>query len=68
MTFEPETLHLLVESNGERRSFTYRLRLYTATELVGLLERAGFGSIELYGTVEGAELSRETRLVAVARP
>ena len=65
---EIETLHLLVEDGGARRSITYRMRVYTATELAALLDRAGFGRVELHGDLEGAPFTRETRLVAVARP
>ena len=46
---------------------TYRLRVYTATELVRLLADAGFEQIECFGDFEGGEPSRETRLVVRAR-
>ena len=52
---------------GERRSATYRIRVYTATELVKLLAEVGFTAIECFGDFEGAPLSRETRLVVRAR-
>ena len=52
---------------GERRSATYRIRVYTATELVKLLAEVGFTGIECFGDFEGAPLSRETRLVVRAR-
>jgi SAM-dependent methyltransferase len=54
-------------SVGERRSITFRIRVYTATELVKLLAEIGFGEIECFGDFEGAPLSRETRLVVRAR-
>jgi SAM-dependent methyltransferase len=54
-------------SVGERRSVTFRLRCYTATELVKLLRDSGFDGIECFGDFEGAPLSRETRLVVRAR-
>jgi SAM-dependent methyltransferase len=54
-------------SVGERRSVTFRLRCYTATELVRLLRDSGFDGIECFGDFEGAPLSRETRLVVRAR-
>ena len=47
-------------SVGERRSVTFRLRCYTATELVKLLAEVGFTEIECFGDFEGA-LSRERR-------
>lgn len=52
---------------GERRSLTFRLRIYTATELVKLLTEVGFAEIECFGDFEGGPLSRETRLVVRAR-
>ena len=54
-------------SVGERRSVTFRVRCYTATELVKLLAEVGFTDIECFGDFEGAPLSRETRLVVRAR-
>jgi ubiquinone/menaquinone biosynthesis C-methylase UbiE len=59
---EIETEHIYV-AGGKRRTFTYTLRVYTATELVRMLAEAGFAEIECFGDYEGAELSRETRLV-----
>jgi SAM-dependent methyltransferase len=64
---EIETTHSLVEANGNRESITYRLRVYTATELVRLVEEAGFAAVECFGGWEREPLSRETRLVLVAR-
>ncbi|HEX7255300.1 MAG TPA: hypothetical protein VF236_05170, partial [Gaiellaceae bacterium] len=63
---EIETDHTYL-AVGERRSVTFRLRVYTATELVKLLAEAGFVEIECYGDYECAPLSRETRLVVRAR-
>jgi ubiquinone/menaquinone biosynthesis C-methylase UbiE len=54
-------------AEGERRAVIFRVRVYTATELVRLLEDIGFGEIECFGDLEGAELTRETRLVVRAR-
>lgn len=64
---EIETTHTLVEAGGRRESVTYRFRVYTATELVRLLEGAGFSSVECYGGWERNELTRETRLVLLAK-
>jgi ubiquinone/menaquinone biosynthesis C-methylase UbiE len=63
---EIETDHIYI-ADGRRRSITFRLRVYTATELVRMLEAIGFGEIECFGDYEGAELSQETRLVVRAR-
>jgi SAM-dependent methyltransferase len=64
---EIETDHILVPADGPRRSLTYRMRCYTATELVRMLAAAGFGEIEAFGDFEGGELTRETRLVIRVR-
>jgi SAM-dependent methyltransferase len=63
---EIETDHTLL-SVGERRGVTYRIRVYTATELVKLLRKVGFAEIDCFGDYEGGPLSRETRLVVRAR-
>ena len=64
---EIETTHILDPADGPRREVTYRLRVYTATELARLLEGAGFVEVECFGDLERGELSRETRLVIRAR-
>jgi SAM-dependent methyltransferase len=57
----------LVDAAGARESVTYRIRTYTVTELVRLVEEAGFSGIECYGGPEGEELGLDTRLVLLAR-
>jgi ubiquinone/menaquinone biosynthesis C-methylase UbiE len=64
---EIETAHSLVEAGGNRESITYRFRVYTATELVRMLEAAGFTAVECFGGWDREPLSRETRLIVVAR-
>jgi SAM-dependent methyltransferase len=66
VTGEIETDHTRL-AVGDRRSVTFRLRVYTATEVVRLLEEAGFAEIDCFGDFEGGPLSRETRLVVRAR-
>ena len=56
------------ESAPKRVDRSWVQRLYAATELRESLVRAGFGSVELYGSWSGAPYGREAeRLVAVAR-
>jgi hypothetical protein len=62
-----ETDHILIRPDGSRKSVTYRIRTYTATELGKLVEQAGFVDVAFYGNLEGEALSRETRLVILAR-
>ena len=64
---ETEALHMLVDGDGTRRSVTYRVRTYTATELVRLVEEAGFAGVECFGGLAREELVREARLVVLAR-
>lgn len=64
---EIETMHMFVEAGGSRESITYRFRVYTATELIRLLEEADFTDVSCFGGWNGEALSRDTRLVLVAR-
>ena len=71
-TFDPaagvvQTTQTLVGSTGDRDSRTFSMRVYAATELVHMLERAGFAETRCYGDVEGGRFGMDTRLVAVAR-
>ena len=61
-----ETLHELVPRAGDPVSLTYRVRIYTAGEVVRLLRRAGFATVDVHGDLAGAPLTRESRLVLVA--
>jgi ubiquinone/menaquinone biosynthesis C-methylase UbiE len=63
---EIETEHILLE-DGQRRQFTYRLRVYTATELVRMLEGVGYVEIEAFGDLRAGELTRDSRLAVQAR-
>jgi SAM-dependent methyltransferase len=70
-TFDPaagiaQSTLTLIETNGERESRTWSLRVYTATELAGMLNRAGFESARCYGDLEGGPFGTGTRLVIVA--
>lgn len=70
-TFDPSTgvtqsTQTLIDSAGERESRSFSVRVYTATELVAMLARAGFEQSKCYGTLEGAPLGGDTRLVIVA--
>ena len=57
----------LVPSSGSRESRTLTLRVYTATELVAMAERAGFSDARCYGDLDGGPFGVDTRLVVVAR-
>jgi ubiquinone/menaquinone biosynthesis C-methylase UbiE len=70
-TFDPQSgvsqgTQTVIESGGERESRPFSVRVYTATELVSMLARAGFAKSKCYGSFERDALSSETRLVIVA--
>jgi ubiquinone/menaquinone biosynthesis C-methylase UbiE len=72
-TFDPaagiaQMTQTLVPSSGTRESRTMSLRVYTATELLAMLDRAGFSEARCHGDLEGAPFGTGTRLVIVARP
>jgi ubiquinone/menaquinone biosynthesis C-methylase UbiE len=71
-TFDPasgvaQMTQTLVPSNGERESRTTSLRVYSATELLAMLERAGFSEARCHGGLDGSPFGSDTRLVIVAR-
>jgi ubiquinone/menaquinone biosynthesis C-methylase UbiE len=71
-TFDPaaglvQTTQTLIPPDGARESRTWSLRVYAATELVAMLERAGFSEARCYGDLDGGPLRTDTRLVIVAR-
>jgi SAM-dependent methyltransferase len=71
-TFDPEdgvaqSTQTLIDGAGARESRTFSVRTYTATELLAMLARAGFGEAKCYGGLDGSPFSVSTRLVIVAR-
>jgi SAM-dependent methyltransferase len=71
-TFEPvagitQVTQTLIETSGERESRTFSLRVYTATELLAMLARAGFAEVRCYGDFDGSPFGPETRLVIAAQ-
>jgi ubiquinone/menaquinone biosynthesis C-methylase UbiE len=61
-----QTTQTLIDGSGTRESTTYSVRVYTATELVTMLERAGFAESRCYGDLDGGAFATDTRLVIVA--
>jgi SAM-dependent methyltransferase len=71
-TFDPiagiaQTTQTLIDPRGERESRTFSIRVYTATELLAMVERAGFASARCLGGLDGAPFTLDSRLVVVAR-
>jgi ubiquinone/menaquinone biosynthesis C-methylase UbiE len=62
-----QTTQTLIDTTGERDSRSYSVRVYTATELLAMLDEAGFPEARCYGDLEGAPFQPGTRLVIVAR-
>jgi SAM-dependent methyltransferase len=70
-TFDPadgivQTTQTLVDRTGERDSRTWSVRVYAATELLDMLERAGFTEARCYGDLDGGTFTTGTRLVVAA--
>ena len=70
-TFDPAsgvatTSQTLIDGAGNRDSRTFSVRLYTATELIAMLKRAGFSDARAYGSFDGEPFTLDTRLVLVA--
>ncbi len=61
-----QTTQTLIDGSGERESRTWSLRVYSATELVAMVHRAGFAGARCLGNLEGGEFTTDTRLVVVA--
>ena len=61
-----QTTQTLIDKTGERDSRTYSIRVYSATELLALLARAGFAEARCYGDLDGAPFSTAERLVIAA--
>ena len=61
------TTQTLIDKTGERDSRSFAVRVYTATELVAMLRRAGFEDARCYGDLDGGPFAPHTRLVIVAR-
>ena len=53
--------------NGGLREFEFGHRIYSAAELSGLLTDCGFSSVNIYGSLDGADYDHNAkRLIAVA--
>jgi ubiquinone/menaquinone biosynthesis C-methylase UbiE len=62
-----QTTETLIDTSGERESRSFSVRVYTATELLAMLENAGFAEAKCYGDLDGGPFGVDTRLVIVAR-
>ena len=70
-TFDPaagiaQTTQTLIDGAGERESRSWSVRVYTATELLAMLERAGFAETRCYGDFDATPFVPDRRLVIVA--
>jgi hypothetical protein len=61
-----QTTQTLIDGAGDRDSRSYSIRVYSATELLAMLARAGFADARCYGDLEGAPFTTGTRLVVAA--
>jgi SAM-dependent methyltransferase len=56
----------LIDGAGGRDSRSFSIRAYTATELLAMLDAAGFAGARCHGDLEGGPFSPATRLVIAA--
>jgi ubiquinone/menaquinone biosynthesis C-methylase UbiE len=61
-----QTTQTLIDGRGERESRTFSVRTYSATELLRMIDAAGFSDAKAYGSFEGEPLTTTSRLVVVA--
>jgi SAM-dependent methyltransferase len=71
-TFEPlagvaQFTQTLVEPSGARESRTFSVRVYSVTELLAMLARAGFAETRCHGDLDGTPLGTGTQLVIAAQ-
>jgi ubiquinone/menaquinone biosynthesis C-methylase UbiE len=62
-----QTTQTIIERTGERESRSFSVRVYSATELVAMLLRAGFEEARCLGGFDGQPFGVGTRLVVVGR-
>jgi ubiquinone/menaquinone biosynthesis C-methylase UbiE len=62
-----QTTQTLIDTAGERDSRSFSVRVYTATELLAMLARAGFEDARCHGDLDGGPFTTDSRLVIVAR-
>ena len=60
-----QTTQTLIDKTNERDSRTFSIRVYSVTELLTMLNRAGFGESRCYGDLDGRPFEIESRLVIV---
>lgn len=58
----------IVIEGDDRREYRLTHRLYSAAELRALLRATGFGTVEVYGDLDGRPYGGTGRLVTLARP
>jgi SAM-dependent methyltransferase len=58
----------IVFKGGKIEEFSFKLRIYSAVELADLIKKCGFGSVDIYGNLQGGPYDQSAvRLFAVAR-
>jgi ubiquinone/menaquinone biosynthesis C-methylase UbiE len=61
-----QSTQTLITGSGERESRTFSVRTYSATELLAMIDRAGFSEAKCYGSFEADPFATTSRLVIVA--
>jgi SAM-dependent methyltransferase len=63
-----ESTRTLIFENGKKREYSFSLRLYTFTEILDLLKRAGFMLEAIYGNFAFGEYSLDSpRMILISR-
>jgi ubiquinone/menaquinone biosynthesis C-methylase UbiE len=62
-----QTTQTLIDGKGARESRSFSVRVYSATELLNMLQRAGYAEARCYGDLDGGPFEPSSRLVIVAR-
>jgi hypothetical protein len=58
----------MIEPSGGRTEYNHAMRIYTLTELAGMVEAAGLRLEAYYGGLDGSELTLDSRrMVLMAR-
>lgn len=59
-------LEMIHTDDSAARPTVSRIRIYTVTELTAMLGAAGFSQVQVFGALDGAPLTWDTRMITVA--
>jgi hypothetical protein len=56
----------IIIRDDKREEFRFSLRLYSASQLSGLLKSCGFGQVEIYGDLSGSPYDQTAKRLILA--